>query len=83
MDAPKGITDTFSQRGAVMAMEAERHPAGGLRLELSDDEALVVANALNEVAHGIAIPEFATRLGASRDAVVAMLRTINHALSRG
>jgi hypothetical protein len=35
-------------------------------VELTADEALLLNNALNEVLHGIDIPEFQTRLGVTR-----------------
>jgi hypothetical protein len=52
--------------------------AGGqlAELALSRDELLLVNNALNEVCNGIDMFEFATRLGAGRDRVAALLAEV-------
>jgi hypothetical protein len=44
---------------------------GRLRVDLSRDELLIVNAALNEVLNGIAVFEFETRIGTTRDRVNA------------
>ena len=52
--------------------------AGQYRIEANERELTQLGNALNEVVNGVHIPdsEFATRLGAPRDALRALLRAI-------
>ena len=45
-------------------------------VRLSLNELCLINNALNEVCHGIDVPEFDTRLGASRDQTRALLDQI-------
>ena len=52
------------------------------KIELSRDELLILNAALNEVCNGIAMFEFDTRIGASRDKVAEMLREVNELLDR-
>jgi hypothetical protein len=47
------------------------------RLPVTDQELRILNNALNEVCHGIDVPEFATRMGATRDEVRALLDRIH------
>ncbi len=49
-------------------------------LELTQNELILVNNALNEVCHGLDIPDFATRLGAGWDELEALRRQISKAL---
>jgi hypothetical protein len=46
-------------------------------LHLTPAELRIVNNALNEVCHGIDVPEFATRMGATRSEVQALLYRIH------
>jgi hypothetical protein len=46
-------------------------------LAVTEDELRILNNALNEVCHGIDVPEFATRMGASLMEVQALLARIN------
>jgi hypothetical protein len=49
-------------------------------LELSRNELILVNNALNEVCHGLDLPDCSTRLGAGRDELEALLGQITRAL---
>jgi len=49
-------------------------------LELTHNELIVLNNALNEVCHGIDLPDFSTRLGAQRDEIEALLGQISEVL---
>lgn len=49
-------------------------------VELSRGELELVNNALNEVCHGIDLPEFSTRMGADRSEVVKLLHRVREAL---
>jgi hypothetical protein len=44
---------------------------------LTEDELRTINNALNEVCHGIEVPEFATRMGATLAEVKALLDRIH------
>jgi len=55
---------------------------GRLRVDLSRDELLIVNAALNEVLNGIAVFEFETRIGATRDRVKALLKDVGELLDR-
>ena len=45
-------------------MEVLRFDPHAAELRLSRNELLIINNALNEICHGIDLPEFATRIGA-------------------
>jgi len=47
--------------------------ADGAVLALSSDEIYVLSNALNEICNGVDIPEFDTRIGATKIAVRGLL----------
>ncbi len=49
-------------------------------LELTHNELIVLNNALDEVCHGIDLPDFSTRLGVQRDEIEALLRQISDVL---
>ena len=51
-------------------------------VELSEDDLGLINNALNEVCNGIDIPEFATRLGASRERAEELLRDVGVELTK-
>ncbi len=53
---------------------------GTYRLDLTDVELSVICNCINEACNGLSIPEFATRVGASREDVEAMLCRLSAAL---
>ena len=49
----------------------------GAQIAFTDNELVILQNALNEVCNGIDIPEFATRLGANRDEALRLLNEIH------
>jgi hypothetical protein len=49
-------------------------------LDLTHNELILLNNALNEVCHGLDLPDFSTRLGAERDELEALQLQINTAL---
>ena len=49
-------------------------------LALTVEDLRIINNALNEVCHGIAVPEFATRMGASLPEVQALLDRVHAVL---
>jgi hypothetical protein len=51
-------------------------------VEFSADELLVFNAALNEICNGMNVPEFDTRIGASREEVIALLKSVQNALDR-
>jgi len=51
-------------------------------LELDRNELILLNNALNEVCHGLDLPDFATRLGAGWDELEALRRQVNAALEK-
>lgn len=52
------------------------------RVEMSRDELLILNAALNEICNGIAVPEFETRVGASKQEVSSLLVAFNQLLDR-
>ncbi len=50
-------------------------------IEVSDDELLLLSNALNEVCNGIEPWEFSTRLGGPRDAAIALFKQLHKVLN--
>jgi hypothetical protein len=55
---------------------------GQYLVALSESELIVLSNCLNEVCNGIDLTEFETRVGASKDKVAGMLRTISVGLAQ-
>ncbi|OGB33214.1 MAG: hypothetical protein A3F78_08605 [Burkholderiales bacterium RIFCSPLOWO2_12_FULL_61_40] len=51
-------------------------------VEVSADELLIFNAALNEVSNGIALFEFDTRIGASREEVAALLTGVSDILDK-
>ncbi len=49
-------------------------------LDLTHNELILLNNALNEVCHGLDLPDFSTRLGAERDELEALRLQIDGAL---
>lgn len=60
------------------------HQARTLRVTLTEDELLLIANALNEVCNGVEIDdfEFATRIGVDRARAREVLSAVGAALDR-
>jgi hypothetical protein len=50
------------------------------KVALTIEELRIINNALNEVCHGIELPEFATRMGAGLPEVQALLARIHEML---
>jgi len=55
---------------------------GGFEVRVSRHELELLNNALNEICNGIDVPEFATRVGATRAEVAALLNQIHRVLVR-
>ncbi len=53
----------------------------GIVIQFAEDELLILNNALNEVCNGLDLWEFATRMGASREKVLALLQQISQSLA--
>jgi len=62
-------------------MKIEEVLKDGIVVQLSEDELVILNNALNEVCHGIEISEFSTRIGASRQKASALLQQIGKLLT--
>lgn len=61
-------------------MRVQGFGRGTVVVEFTKDELGVVSNALNEVCHGIDLPEFSTRMGAERSEVVKLLHRFREAM---
>jgi hypothetical protein len=61
-------------------MQVDIIDRGVARIRLSLEEIRIINNALNEVCHGIEVPEFQTRIGAERGAVEELLRQVEEIL---
>ena len=57
-----------------MQIQAVSH--NGALVQLSEDDLLLINNALNEVCHALDIQEFATRMGAERAAAERLMTSI-------
>jgi hypothetical protein len=65
-------------------MRLEKTIQDGVIVALSVHELMVINNALNEICHGIEVPEFETRIGESLVEVQKLLKQINELiLNRG
>jgi hypothetical protein len=51
-----------------------------ITIEFSKDELESINNSLNEVCNGIDVPEFSTRMGATKAEVLELLRRVSEAL---
>ena len=63
-------------------MNVLRQDASGITILLSDEELLIVNNALNEICNGIDVPEFATRIGVERSEAERLLEQIGGVVRR-
>lgn len=61
-------------------MRVTAREKNSLTVRLTRDELAILNNALNEVCHGIDIPEFSTRIGAEIDEAKALLKQLGDAL---
>ncbi|PRW39775.1 hypothetical protein CSC04_0402 [Enterobacter roggenkampii] len=50
------------------------------QLTIDENELLILNSALNEICNGISVPEFETRIGASKEDVCALLNDIGKIL---
>lgn len=74
----EGFDFVFGEEGAV----TNRNPEQIIELRLSNSELVLLNNALNEVLHGIEVPEFDTRLGATREFAKTLLKKISDSLDK-
>jgi len=58
-------------------MKLKELNASGAWVFLTEDELLMVSNALNEVCNGLDVPEFATRMGGEREEALSLLKNIS------
>jgi hypothetical protein len=63
-------------------MESQIVDNGNVELRVTQDELVILNNALNEVCHGFEVDEFETRIGSSREQAAALLKAIGHLLDR-
>lgn len=61
-------------------MKIERVSAGRFVIDASEDDLLVLNNALNEVCNGLPIRDFETRIGMPLGFAESMLREVSEAL---
>jgi hypothetical protein len=61
-------------------MKIQRVSAGRFVIDASEDELLVLNNALNEVCNGLPIRDFETRIGMPLEFAESMLREVGAAL---
>ncbi|MDY0924197.1 MULTISPECIES: hypothetical protein [unclassified Leclercia] len=52
------------------------------QLTIDENELLILNSALNEICNGISVPEFETRIGASKEDVCALLNDVSHILDK-
>jgi len=65
-----------------MRMDLVSRTGDLVRLDLSESELTIINNALNEVANGLDLAEFSTRMGAERDDVQWLLQEVREILDR-
>ncbi len=65
-----------------MRMDLVSRTGDLVRLDLSESELTISNNALNEVANGLDLAEFSTRMGAERDDVQWLLQEVREILDR-
>ncbi|HTU19835.1 MAG TPA: hypothetical protein VMG10_17360 [Gemmataceae bacterium] len=63
-------------------MQVRESDPSHIVVDLSRNELILLNNSLNEVCHGLSLPDFATRLGAGWDELEALRRQINAALEK-
>lgn len=52
------------------------------KLSLDNKELLILNAALNEVCNGLSVPEFETRIGASKEAAFTLLKELGRILDK-
>ena len=63
-------------------MQVRESDPSHIVLDLSRNALILLNNSLNEVCHGLDMPDFTTRLGAGWDELEALRRQINAALEQ-
>lgn len=63
-------------------MEARIVSSSDVELRMTQDELVILNNALNEVCHGFEVDEFETRIGSSREQASVLLQAIGRLLDR-
>ncbi len=63
-------------------MRIERTKAGGFVLHASQDELLLINNALNEICHALPLDHFETRVGVPHAEAQSVLRLVNATLNK-
>ena len=63
-------------------MQVRESDPSRIVIDLSRNELILLNNSLNEVCHGLDLPDFTTRLGAGWDELEALRRQINTALEK-
>jgi len=63
-----------------MTMRILSSTRDAITIEFSKDELESINNSLNEVCNGIDVPEFSTRMGATKAEVLELLRRVSEAL---
>ena len=62
-------------------MIVRKEKRDGIAIQFNPHELLILANALNEVCHGLPVADFSSRIGATFEEVTALLKEI-HALAK-
>ena len=65
-------------RSIVMRFKIENDK--NIQLQLSEEELIILNNALNEICNGIEVPEFETRIGANLEKVKTLLMSTGNVL---
>ncbi len=63
-------------------MQVRESDPSHIVLDLNRNELILLNNSLNEVCHGLDLPDFRTRLGAGWDELEALRRQIDAALEK-
>jgi hypothetical protein len=63
-------------------MKIERTATGTFLLHANEEEMVLLNNAINEICHGMGVPEFEVRIGVSLAEAPSVLREIGRALGR-
>jgi len=61
-------------------MKIEKTPEGTFVIRASEEELLIINNALNEVCNGLPLRDFETRVGAPLSSAEALLKEVGAAL---
>jgi transcriptional regulator of heat shock response len=63
-------------------MESRIVNSSNIELRMTQDELVILNNALNEVCHGFEVDEFETRIGSSREQASSLLQAIGQLLDQ-